>query len=275
MPKVVGIRFREAGKVYSFDATGFEDLKVGDYTIVDTSRGRETGQVASGPEEIPKGAEAEALKPIERRAGPLDLVQMERQRLREPEALTVCQEAVSRHGLPIKLLRAEYNYDGSHLVVYFVSEKRVDFRELVREMRKALKAKVELRQVGVRDEARLMGGLGRCGRLLCCATFLEEFNPVSIRMAKRQNISLNPAEISGVCGRLLCCLAYEDDYYREAKEKLPRVGQVVRTRHGSGEVKALNALKETVSIELKSDVRIEVSASEILEVEGKKKGKGS
>ena len=276
MPKVVGIRFREAGKIYSFDATGFEDLELGEYVIVDTSRGKEAGQVASRPEDLPTGVEAGALKPVERRAEPLDLAQMERQRLREPEALAVCQQGVSERGLPIKLLRAEYNYDGSHLVVYFVSEKRVDFRDLIRGLRKTLKAKVELRQVGVRDEARLMGGLGRCGRLLCCTSFLDEFNPVSIRMAKRQDISLNPAEISGLCGRLLCCLAFEDSYYQEAKQKLPKVGYVVRTRYGSGEVRALNALKETVSIELKNEVRIEVSLSEIVEVEGKKKkGKGS
>jgi cell fate regulator YaaT (PSP1 superfamily) len=211
------------------------------------------------------------LKPIARRAEPLDLVQMEHYRLREAEALKLCQEEVSQQGLPIKLLRAEYSYDGSHLVVYFVSEKRVDFRDLVQKLRKSLKTKVELRQVGVRDEAKLMGGVGRCGRLLCCASFLQDFDPVSIRMAKRQDISLNPSEISGLCGRLLCCLAYEDEYYQHVKERLPKVGETVETHYGTGEVKALNALKETLSIELKDQVTVEVSADEILEVKRKRK----
>lgn len=271
MTMIVGIRFREAGKIYHFDATRFQDLKVGDYVIVETTRGEEVGRVVSKPPGLPKEMSRETLKPIGRRAQPLDLVQMERQRLRESEALTLCEEKVRKHRLPIKLLRAEYNYDGSHLLVYFVAEKRVDFRTLVQELRKTLKTKVELRQVGVRDEAKLMGGVGRCGRLLCCATFLQEFNPVSIKMAKRQNISLNPSEISGLCGRLLCCLAYEDDYYQRVKEQLPKVRETVRTSYGPGEVKAVNALKQTVSVELKNEVIVEVSADEILEVTGKRR----
>ena len=166
MAMVVGIRFREAGKIYYFDATGFEDLEVGEFVIVETSRGEEVGRVVSGAEGLPKEGGRETLKPIERRALPVDLVQMERHRLRESEALARCQEKVCEHRLSIKLLRAEYNYDGSHLLVYFVAEKRVDFRQLVQELRRTLKTKVELRQVGVRDEAKLMGGVGRCGRLL-------------------------------------------------------------------------------------------------------------
>jgi len=275
MPKVVGIRFRAVGKTYSFDATGFEDLEVGDHVIVETSRGKELGHVVSEPEEVPKAKARETLKPVERRAEPLDLAQMEHHRLREPEALALCQQRVDQHGLPIKLLRAEYSYDGGHLVVYFVSEKRVDFRDLIQELRKTLKTRVELRQVGVRDEAKLMGGVGRCGRLLCCGTFLREFNPVSIKMAKRQDISLNPSEISGLCGRLLCCLAYEDEYYQQVKGRLPKVGEIVSTSYGTGEVKALNALKETVTIELKNEVTVEVSAKEILEVKARKKRKSS
>jgi cell fate regulator YaaT (PSP1 superfamily) len=271
MAVVAGIRFRKAGKMYHFDAAGFEDLKIGEYVIVETSRGKETGQVVSLLDEAPAGVSPESLKRIQRRAEPVDLAQMERQRLREPQALMICRRKAREHGLAIKLLRAEYTYDGSHLVVYFVSEKRVDFRELIQDLRKTLKTRVELRQVGVRDEARLMGGLGRCGRLLCCASFLGEFDPVSIRMAKRQDISLNPAEISGLCGRLLCCLAYEDGFYREAKEKLPKLGETVRTRYGTGEVKALNALKETVTVELKNEVTMEVAAEEILERRGKRK----
>jgi cell fate regulator YaaT (PSP1 superfamily) len=275
MPKIVGIRFRKVGKIYHFDARGLQDLRVGEHVIVDTSRGKEVGQVACVPREQPKGNVRETLKPIERRAEPLDLVQMEHYRLREAEALALCQERVGQRGLPIKLLQAEYNYDGSHLVLYFVSEKRIDFRGLVQELSKTLKSKVELRQVGVRDEAKLMGGVGRCGRLLCCATFMQEFDPVSIKMAKRQDISLSPSEISGLCGRLLCCLAYEDEYYQQVKKKLPKVGDTVETSYGTGEVKTINALTETVSVELKNEVRIEVPAEEILEVQSKRKGKRS
>jgi cell fate regulator YaaT (PSP1 superfamily) len=275
MPDVVGVRFRDVGKIYHFDATGFEDLEPGEYVVVETSRGQEVGRVVLAPADVPKDSVRERLKPVERRATSLDLVQMERHRLLEEKALATCQDAARESGLPIKLLRAEYNYDGSHLVIYFVSEKRIDFRELVQELRKTLKTKVELRQVGVRDEAKLMGGVGRCGRLLCCTTFLREFDPVSIRMAKRQDISLNPSEISGICGRLLCCLAYEDEYYQEVKKKLPKVRQVVRTSYGTGEVKALNSLKQTVTVELKNEVTVEVSADEILEVTGKGKRKRS
>ncbi len=275
MPNLVGIRFRDVGKIYYFDATGFEDLKAGEYVLVETSRGPEVGRVALAPEDMREGAAREHLKPLERRATPLDLVQMERHRLREKEVLPLCQQKAREFGLPIKLLRAEYNYDGSHLVAYFVSERRVDFRELAKELRKILKTKVELRQVGVRDEAKLVGGIGRCGRLLCCTTFLREFDPVSIKMAKRQDISLNPAEISGVCGRLLCCLAYEDKYYEEVKKTLPQVREIVRTDYGTGEVKAVNALKQTVTLELKNEVTIEVSAEDILEVTHKRKRKRS
>jgi cell fate regulator YaaT (PSP1 superfamily) len=275
VPSLVGIRFRDVGKIYYFDATGFEDLKAGEYVLVETSRGPEVGRVALAPDDMPKGAAREHLKPLERRATPLDLVQMERHRLREKEVLALCQQKAREFGLPIKLLRAEYNYDGSHLVAYFVSERRVDFRDLAKELRKTLKTKVELRQVGVRDEAKLVGGIGRCGRLLCCTTFLREFDPVSIKMAKRQDISLNPAEISGVCGRLLCCLAYEDEYYQDVKKTLPQVREIVRTDYGTGEVKAVNALKQTVTVELKNEVTIEVSADDILEVTHKRKRKRS
>ncbi|NIN64103.1 MAG: stage 0 sporulation protein [Anaerolineae bacterium] len=275
MQDVVGVRFRDVGKIYHFDATGFEDLEPGEYVVVETSRGQEVGRVALAPADVSKDRVTERLKPVERRATSLDLVQMERHRLLEEEALAICQDKAREFGLPIKVLRAEYNYDGSHVVAYFVSEKRIDFRELVQELRKTLKTKVELRQVGVRDEAKLMGGVGRCGRLLCCTTFLPDFDPVSIRMAKRQDISLNPSEISGICGRLLCCLAYEDEYYQEVKKKLPKVRQIVRTSYGTGEVTALNCLKQTVTVELKNEVTVEVSADEILEVTGKGKRKHS
>ncbi len=270
MPRVAGVRFRDAGKVYYFDASAVDDLEQGEYVVVDTTRGQEVARVMSLLEEIPEDLAAETLKRVERRALAVDLAQMERYRLREKEALARCQEQLTQHNLPIKLLKAEYSFDGSHLLVYFVAEKRVDFRNFVQDLRKALKTKVELRQVGVRDEAKLMGGVGRCGRVLCCASFMQEFAPVSIRMAKRQDISLNPSEISGICGRLLCCLGYEDDYYREVRKLLPEVRDIVKTAQGSGEVKAVNALKQTVTVELKNEVTVEVPADEILEVTGQK-----
>ncbi|HJX38110.1 MAG TPA: regulatory iron-sulfur-containing complex subunit RicT, partial [Anaerolineae bacterium] len=232
MPRVAGVRFRDAGKVYYFDASAVDDLEQGEYVVVDTTRGQEVARVMSLLEEIPEDLAAETLKRVERRALAVDLAQMERYRLREKEALARCQEQLTQHNLPIKLLKAEYSFDGSHLLVYFVAEKRVDFRNFVQDLRKALKTKVELRQVGVRDEAKLMGGVGRCGRVLCCASFMQEFAPVSIRMAKRQDISLNPSEISGICGRLLCCLGYEDDYYREVRKLLPEVRDIVKTAQG-------------------------------------------
>jgi len=263
MPKVVGVRFKRAGKIYLFDATGFEDLKVDEYVVVDTARGRALGRVVALPQEVSEPSEH--LKPLERRATPLDLSERERYRLQEREALERCREKVAQHGLKMKLIKAEYNFDGSRLAVYFTAEKRVDFRELIRELARTLKARVELRQVGVRDEAKLLGGLGRCGRVLCCATHLCEFSPVSIKMARLQDVSLNPAEISGVCGRLLCCLAYESETYRSLKERFPKVGTMVETPYGVGKVKSVNVLKETIEVELRSEVTVEVSAEELRE----------
>jgi cell fate regulator YaaT (PSP1 superfamily) len=270
VPQVAGIRFRDTGKVYYFNTANVHELEVGEHVVVDTTRGQEVGRVVCVMEEAPDGISRETLKPVQRRAQPPDLVEMERYRLREGQALARCQEKLKEHRLPIKLLKAEYSFDGSHLLVYFVSEKRVDFRKFVQDLRRTLKTKVELRQVGVRDEAKLMGGVGRCGRVLCCSSFMQDFSPVSIKMAKRQNISLNPSEISGACGRLLCCLAYEDDYYQEVKKKLPQLREIVETTYGSGEVRALNALKQTVTVELKNEVTVEVTPDEILEATGQK-----
>jgi cell fate regulator YaaT (PSP1 superfamily) len=268
--RFAGVRFRDAGKVYYFNSGRVGDLEVGEHVVVDTARGREVGRVVCLLEDAPKGISKEAIKFVQRRAQPVDLVEMEHYRLREDQALARCQERLKDHRLPIKLLKAEYNYDGSRLLVYFVSEKRVDFRKLVQDLRKTLRTKVELRQVGVRDEAKLLGGVGRCGRVLCCASFMQDFSPVSIRMAKRQDISLNPSEISGCCGRLLCCLAYEDDYYQEVKKKLPKLREIVKTTYGTGEVRALNALKQSATVELKNEVTVEVTPEEILEATGKK-----
>jgi len=263
MPLVVGVRFRPAGKVYYFDASGFEDLEVGEYVIVETVKGQEAGQVILGPREISPEEVVGQLKGVVRRAEAWELAQMQHYRTREHEALLRCREKVAEHGLPMKVVKAEYNFDGSHLTFYFTAERRVDFRELVRDLARTFKTRIELRQIGVRDEAKLMGGIGPCGRILCCAAHLTEFTPISIKMAKHQNLPLSPAEISGLCGRLLCCLAYEDEFYCQMQEKLPRVGEMVETPHGRGKVTGVNVIKGTISVELESEVTVEVPAAEV------------
>ena len=263
MPKIVGIRFKSVSKIYYFDPAGFEDLEVGDYVIVETTRGRESGKVAIAPKEVPKDEVVGKLKGIVRRAEPWDLVQMEHHRCLAHKALEVGREKAAEYGLPMKMIKAEYNFDGSLLVFYFAAEKRVDFRNLVRDLAKTFKTKIELKQVGVRDEAKLIGGLGRCGRPLCCISFLSEFKPVSIKMAKQQNLPLSPMEISGLCGRLLCCLTYENEYYAEVKKKLPRFGEKVNTPYGPGKVIGVNVLKETVNVKLESAVTVEVPAEDV------------
>ena len=263
MAKVVGVRFRRTGRIYYFDPAGFEDLKVGDYVIVETASGREMGKVIIAPKEVSEGEVVSQLKPIQRRAEPWDLLQREGFRRREGEALQKCMEKIAEYDLPMKVVKAEYNFDGSRLVFFFTAEQRIDFRELVRDLARTFKTRVELHQVGVRDEVKLIGGLGRCGRPLCCTTFLTEFIPISIKMAKEQDLSLNPTEISGVCGRLLCCLSYEEEYYRAVKERLPKRGEEVVTPYGPGRVTGINALKETVSVELESEVSVEVPASSL------------
>ncbi len=264
MPQVVGVRFKKTGKTYYFDPTGFEDLQVGEYVIVNTAKGQEAGQIVMGPREVPQEEIKSTLKGIVRRATALDLTQMTYYKLQEEKALEQCREKVADHGLPMKVLKAEYNFDGSHLTFYFAAEQRVDFRNLVRELAGIFQARIELRQVGVRDEVKLMGGYGLCGRPLCCATFLTEFKPISIKMAKQQNLPLSPTEISGQCGRLLCCLSYENEFYCEAMKKLPRVGAKIDTPQGPGKVVAVNVIKETVSVLLlESDITVEMPASEL------------
>jgi cell fate regulator YaaT (PSP1 superfamily) len=263
MPLVVGIRFNRAGKVYYFAPAQFKDLKVGEYVVVETSRGEEAGRIVIPPHEVSDQEIVRRLKPIARRASALDLTQMAYFQLREKEALERCQDKVLEHNLPMKIVRAEFNYDGSRLVFFFASEKRVDFRKLVQDLARSFRARIELRQIGVRDEAKLMGGIGRCGLSLCCATWLTEFNPVSIKMAKLQDLPLSPMDISGVCGRLLCCLAYESDFYAEAKKKLPKRGKVIDTPHGPGKVTHVDMIKESIQVELENQITVEVSQEEL------------
>jgi cell fate regulator YaaT (PSP1 superfamily) len=263
MPLVVGVRFNPATKVYYFDPTGFKDLTVAEYVVVETSRGEEAGRVVIPPRQVTDQEIVGRLKSVIRRASAVDLTQMTYYRFKEQDALRRCQQKVQEHELPMKVVRAEYNYDGGRLVFFFTAEKRVDFRKLVQELARSFRARIELRQIGVRDEAKLMGGIGRCGLALCCSTWLAEFNPVSIKMAKQQDLPLSPMEISGVCGRLLCCLAYENDHYAEVKERLPRRGKVIDTPHGRGKVVQVNVITETVQVELESQVTVEVSQQDL------------
>ncbi len=261
--RVVGIKFRNSAKVYFFSPAGLDDLQVGEFVIVETARGREAGEVAFAPRDVPDEAIPGQLKGILRRANALDLTMMEKYHQLEKRALYRCREMVVEHGLPMKVIRAEYNFDGTHLTFYFTAEKRVDFRALVKDLAHAFRVRIELRQVGVRDEVKLLGGYGLCGRPHCCATWLPEFRPISIRMAKHQDLPLSPMEISGVCGRLLCCLAYEDDFYVAVKERMPRVGQRVRTPKGVGRVTLLNVIQESVTVELEDETAATFPLGEI------------
>jgi cell fate regulator YaaT (PSP1 superfamily) len=248
--------------IYYFDPADIE-LAIGDDVVVDTSRGSAIGKVVLAPKEVTSIELGEPLKAVMRKAQPDDLEQMKRMKEKEAEALTKCEELVERFRLPMKLLLAESNLDGSYLTLYFKSEKRVDFRALLRELSSTLKTRVELRQVGTRDAAKLVGGIGRCGRPLCCACHLSKFETISMRMAREQNLPLNPANISGVCGRLLCCLSYENEQYRVMKQKLPTVGDTITTRLGVGKVIGGNPLKETVTVQLESEAVLELPLSEI------------
>jgi cell fate regulator YaaT (PSP1 superfamily) len=262
--------------VYYFDPQDLTDLHSDEYVLVKTARGPEVGRVVIPPTIVSGEEVVGDLKPVMRRAQAYDLTQMAWSGKREQEALAKCAEMVAQHKLPMKLIRAEYNYDGSRLAFFFAAEKRVDFRKLVRDLARVFKARIELRQVGVRDEAKMIGGMGRCGRTLCCASWLTEFRPVSIRMAKQQDLPLSPAEISGVCGRLLCCLAYENEYYREVKAELPRLKARVDTQHGSGRVTQVNVLKQTVEVTLDSDVTVEVTVEELAQAsKGQPKASGT
>lgn len=265
MPTVIGIRFKDSGKTYHFDP-GDAALESGDWAIVETVRGPELGRVAGGRLELTEDELFGELKPVLRRATQHDLDNLLHLQQYEPEALVMCAEKVGEHGLPMQLVKAEYNFDGSRLTFFFTAEKRVDFRALVRDLARTFRTRIELRQVGPRDEAKLLGGIGPCGRPLCCSTFLPDFARVSIKMAKDQDLPLNPSKISGVCGRLLCCLSYEHEQYLEIKAELPQRGDWVQTPEGPGEVVAVNVVKETVTVELASGTAIDCTAAQILEV---------
>jgi len=248
--KAVGVRFRKAGKIYYFDPGNLE-LEIGDGVIVETARGIEYGTVVSGPQDWRDDESGEPLKPVVRKADADDLERVKANEAKEREAFAVCQDKIAAHGLPMKLVDVDYTFDGSKITFYFTAEGRIDFRELVRDLAQVFRTRIELRQIGVRDEAKMLGGLGCCGRELCCATWLREFSPVSIRMAKDQNLSLNPAKISGICGRLMCCLKFENEVYEEAREGFPEVGTRVMTPDGEGKIVGINVFRHTLNVELK------------------------
>ena len=262
MPRVVSISFRRAGRPYRFTTGGYE-LKPGDMVVVRTSRGLELGKVRSGPAEIPEEELEGELRPIARAATEEDLQRDQQNAAREREAMDVAAEKIAKHGLAMKLIEAQATLDGSRIVLHFSAEGRVDFRGLVRDLARALHTRVELHQVGVRDEAKMVGGLGRCGRPLCCTTFLTDFDPVGIRMAKEQDTSLNPQKISGVCGRLMCCLSFEYAHYREAKRCLPKVGSHIETEQGPGRLRAINVLRDEVVVALDDGRVVELPAAAV------------
>jgi cell fate regulator YaaT (PSP1 superfamily) len=248
MPLVVGVAFQPVTKVYYFDPAGHDDLQRDDRVIVDTSRGRTLGQVVFPPREVSQEEISGALKPVVRRATAWDMVQRDQMAHKEAETRDICQERSDALGLDMKVVKAEYNFDGGSVVVYFTAEQRVDFRNLVHDLAQHLHTRVEMRQVGVRDEAKFLGGYGRCGRTLCCASWLREFAPVSIKMAKTQDLPLNASEVSGVCGRLLCCLSYENDFYAAARQRMPKVNSIIDTPKGPGKVRQLNVLRNSVTV---------------------------
>ena len=248
MIKIVGVRFRTAGKVYYFGPKNLE-LKLGDHVVVETARGVELGMVAVEPKDVPDDEVVQPLKTVQRIATEDDFKRAEKNKEKEKEAFKVCQEKIKKHKLDMKLVDAEYTFDNNKLLFYFTADGRIDFRELVKDLAAVFRTRIELRQIGVRDETKIMGGYGICGRELCCHTFLSEFAPVSIKMAKEQNLSLNPTKISGVCGRLMCCLKNEEETYEYLNSRLPNVGDYVTTDDGlKGEVSSVNVLRQLVKV---------------------------
>ncbi|GEN31259.1 cell fate regulator YaaT (PSP1 superfamily) [Cerasibacillus quisquiliarum] len=249
MLEVIGVRFKKAGKIYYFDPNGFA-MELYDYVIVETVRGIEYGQVVLIDKKVDEEDVVLPLKKVIRIADEQDQLTVERNEQYAQDALEICEEKIDKHELEMKLIEVDYTFDRNKIIFYFTADGRIDFRNLVKDLAAQFKTRIELRQIGVRDEAKMLGGIGPCGRMLCCSTFLGDFEPVSIKMAKDQNLSLNPSKISGLCGRLMCCLKYENDQYEEAKRDLPDIGDYVETPYGKGKVVGLNILEKLVQIEI-------------------------
>ncbi|WP_270523823.1 PSP1 domain-containing protein [Veillonella atypica] len=276
MVTIVGVRFKKAGKIYYF-LPGEETITIDDGVIVETARGVEYGTVVIGPKEVAKDSLVMPVKEVMRKATPKDLQQLEKNEEREEKAFAICLEKIAKRKLPMKLINVEYTFDMNKIVFFFTADGRIDFRELVKDLATVFRTRIELRQVGVRDEAKVLNGIGACGRPLCCSNFLGDFSPVSIRMAKDQNLSLNPTKISGVCGRLMCCLNYEDDLYKKGgdlyvkKDRTPSprdveppgIGKEVVTDEGIGKVLKVNHHKHTVKVQLEAGRTIDLKWSDV------------
>src|SRR5437763_6725601 len=271
---IVGIRFRPAGRIYYFDAQG-ASYSTGQYVIVETSRGVEAGRVVIASKKLAERELSDALKPVLRLANEDELRMMLSFKSKEKEALVQCAQHVQQHNLPMKLVEAEYTFDGSRLTFYFTADERVDFRALVRDLAATFRTRIELRQIGARDQAKLQGGVGVCGKTLCCSSWISDFGVVSIKMAKEQDLPLNPSKISGVCGRLLCCLSYENDNYIQAKQNMPQIGTMLNTPSGLGKVVSINVPKGSVEVMLESGVIIQVPVRAPVELEELKGSEGS
>lgn len=265
MVNVVGVRFRTAGKIYYFDPCSFT-FKKGDRVIVETARGVECGEVVAPNHEVADEDVVAPLKNVIRKADEDDLKHVEENRQREVEAFSICLEKIKKHNLDMKLIDVEYTFDNNKVLFYFTADGRVDFRELVKDLASVFRTRIELRQIGVRDEAKMMGAIGACGRPLCCSTHLAEFHPVSIKMAKEQSLSLNPTKISGTCGRLMCCLKYEQETYEYLLKKMPKVDAVVQTPNGPGTVVWVSLLKEKVKVKLDSEQGTDIKEYSVDEI---------
>ncbi|PLR80274.1 stage 0 sporulation protein [Bacillus canaveralius] len=264
MYDVVGVRFKKAGKIYYFDP-GELSIQKGDFVIVETVRGVEYGKVVIARKQVEQNDVVLPLKKVLRIADHKDRLIVEENKQAAKESYDICCEKVNEHQLDMKLVDVEYTFDRNKVIFYFTADGRVDFRELVKDLAAIFRTRIELRQIGVRDEAKMLGGIGPCGRMLCCSTFLGDFDPVSIKMAKDQNLSLNPTKISGLCGRLMCCLKYENDEYELAKEQLPDLGEFIKTPSGRGKVVGLNILERVLQVELSEPDRVlEYTLDEIL-----------
>ena len=273
MVKVIGVRFRQAGKIYNFDPLDFK-IEVGNHVIVETARGIEYGKVVQGVQEKNEEDVIMPLKPVIRVATEEDDKIAKQNKDKEKKAFFICKEKIKKHGLEMKLIDTEYTFDNNKVLFYFTADGRIDFRELVKDLASVFKTRIELRQVGVRDETKMLGGIGICGRSLCCSTYLSEFIPVSIKMAKEQNLSLNPTKISGMCGRLMCCLKNEQEAYEYLNSNLPNVGETVKTFDGlKGEVKSVNVLRQKVKIVIEQNDEREEREYSVNELKFKPKKK--
>ena len=273
MIKVIGVRFRKAGKIYNFSPENL-DIKAGDHVIVETARGIEYGSVVENIKEVNEENVIMPLKPVIRVATAEDDKKAQSNREKEKKAFKICKEKIKKHGLEMKLINTEYTFDNNKVLFYFTADGRIDFRELVKDLASVFKTRIELRQIGVRDETKMLGGIGICGRPLCCNTYLSEFIPVSIKMAKEQNLSLNPTKISGICGRLMCCLKNEQEAYEYLNSNLPNVGEKVKTFDGfKGEVLSVNVLRQKVKIVIEQNDEREVKEYSVNELKFKPKKK--